>query len=88
MSILSGFLVQPCPCHVPDNSVPYTVQERHGGSFRIAYRRTTISSFPRAVLVMSVIGLAFLPHCSVSMVITLQMLLLPPKATHPEWLPH
>jgi hypothetical protein len=28
-SILSGLLVQSCPCLVPDNSVPYAVQEWH-----------------------------------------------------------
>lgn len=28
---------------------------------RIAYRRTAVSSFPRAVLVTSMIGIAFLP---------------------------
>jgi hypothetical protein len=46
---------------------------------QIAYRRTTTSSFPRAVLVTSVIGLAFLPCGSVLMESTLQLLpLLPP----------
>jgi hypothetical protein len=31
LSEFSGFLAQPCPWLVPDNSVPYAVQEWHGG---------------------------------------------------------
>jgi hypothetical protein len=47
--------------------------------FQRAYRHNVISSFLRAVLVMSVIGLVFLPHGSVLMVIILQLLpLIPP----------
>jgi hypothetical protein len=45
-----------------------------GYSSLIAYRLTAISSFPRAVLVKSLIGLAFLPRGSVLMVIIFQSL--------------
>jgi hypothetical protein len=45
---------------------------------RTAYRPTVLSSFPRAVFVMSVIGFAFLPHGSVLSAVSLQVLQLGP----------
>jgi hypothetical protein len=53
-----------------------TLLPLQGHLSRIAYKHTAISSHPRAVLVMSVIGLAFLPSGLVFVVITLQLLLL------------
>jgi hypothetical protein len=41
-SVLSGFLVQPCPCLVPDDSLPYAVQEWNGRSSH--YRQWPTSS--------------------------------------------
>jgi hypothetical protein len=43
----------------------------------MAYRRTDVYYFPKAVLVTSVIGLTFLPRGSLLTVITLQLLLPP-----------
>jgi hypothetical protein len=39
-SVLSGFLVQPRPCFVRDNCVPYTVQEWHNGSSHCKWKQT------------------------------------------------
>jgi hypothetical protein len=48
----------------------------------MAYRCTAISSLPWVVLVMSMIGLTFIPRCSVLKMITLQTVPTDPSLRH------
>jgi hypothetical protein len=55
-SALSGFLVQHCPCLVPDYRVPCAVQKWHGASSLCGRRPTTSSTHHRPRPVSSAVG--------------------------------